>query len=238
MDTVEKSVKASMGVDRIPVVLNIVEWGKDQKIWLTVDWHLFLKDRDAVLEDGVIPVNIRKEAQSILCQYTALPKEDCLIHMGDLVDDEFYKFYNEEQQHAIFEELFGDIKCGKILLLGNNDPYEKKALYESVGFIVCDAIVYKDILFTHMPTDMSEMPEMYNIHGHSHGHCIYWRVPYNKHLDIWNTERIPILFDEKKIKEIQYHYSRNIRDISALKLPDKKAFIEWRGKSIKSEGNY
>lgn len=234
--SINKSIKNTLGLEDDPKILYMNNL--PENTFLTTDWHLFLKDRNAVIENGDKPVYLRNNAGSILRQYAQLSKDDILFHMGDLVDDEFYLFYNSDQQKAILSEVFDEIKCIKILIRGNNDPLSKTKLFEELGFTVCDAIVYNEFIITHMPIDMTHMPEMYNLHGHNHGHQYYWHVPFHNHYDLWDPDRAPVKLDAEVIINKAKVYSKSVQDIYHLHLPSKAAFIAWRGCEAKNESNY
>lgn len=229
---IKEAVSKSMNISD-PSILFIEEFGK-YKIWLTTDWHLYLKDRTSI--EMPTPVTPRKELNDIIKQYRSLNENDILIHMGDIVDDEFYKFYGPDKQMDIFKELFEGINPhAKILIRGNNDPKSADWLFTINGFTVYDAIVIDNMLISHIPIDISGIDNIHNIHGHHHGHSTYWSVPYTSHLDLWDRDRRPMLYDQELLEVKCNLNKKNILDISDLHLPDKKAFIAWRGEEVKNE---
>lgn len=203
----------------------------DKNMYLTGDWHLWLKDRDIDLKPT--PIHFRNNGEEILEMYNALSEEDILINMGDLVDDEFYEFMNEEEQKACFSEMFDDIKCRrKILLIGNNDPVDKIDLFKELGWEVYDAIVIDDnLLITHMPIDISDdnLKHMMNVHAHQHGHTYYWTVPFTRHLDLWDPERKPVPLKTDVLKKLYDEYKVKTKDIFHEHLKTKLEFMKYRG---------
>ena len=215
-----------------------IKLDKNNRTILTTDWHLWIKDREAKFEPK--PVYYRTNADEILEQYYNLRESDVLIHVGDLVDDEFYSFFSDEEQDAIFDSMFSDIKPKtRFLVLGNNDPPEKVDLFKKHGWIPVDFILVDEKYFiTHMPMDLSNISkDVLNIHGHSHGHCYYWQVPFYNHLDIWDKERKPLVFTDETIEQMAAEYRLKIKDISGLHLKNKKEFTDYLGRNLKGPDN-
>lgn len=204
---------------------------KYSDVTITGDWHLWIKDRDSVV-DGINPVFCRENIDDILQPYRNLAETDLLINLGDLVDDEFYLQFNVDEQKAIFHEMFDDIKCHKILIMGNNDSQQHITLYEECGFTVFDGLVFGDYVFTHHPINIRNFNGLFNIHGHNHGHGYYWRVPFVKHLDIWSSERKPIKFTE--LEERLEEYKPHIKDVYNLGMKTKDELTAFKG-SYKEE---
>ena len=212
---------------------------KGNRTILTTDWHLWLKDRTANFEPK--PVYFRNNAEDILEQYYGLRESDVLIHVGDLVDDEFYAFFSDEEQDAIFDSMFSEIKPKtRFLVLGNNDPPDKVDLFKKHGWIPVDfALVDEKYFITHMPMDLSDITkDVMNIHGHSHGHGYYWQVPFYHHLDIWSPTRTPIVFTDENIERKYSEYQLGIKDISELGFKTKKEFTDYLGRNLKGPDNF
>ena len=185
-----------------------------KRIFLTADWHLWLKDR----ENGTNEVYKRPDFDEILEPYYQLNSDDFLIHLGDLTDDEMTDYEK-------LIEVFKGMKCARILVRGNNDKFDKAA-YKKCGFInVCDnGLVMNNILFTHEP--VSHTYDM-NVHAHQHGHRYYWSCPFDKHLDIWNIERTPVPYENLQ-KMYDEYVSSGINDISDKHMTGPE-FKKWRG---------
>lgn len=234
---INKKIAECIGKENVKVLYSILSdlENKYTNVWLTTDWHLFIKDRDADVEPA--PVKLRDNAADILHWYESLNENDLLIHLGDLNDDEFYSIYDNDKCYEIMNTLFKNIKCKKILLLGNNDPVEQIPLFERLGFDVYDGMVIEDLVLTHQPTDISWSSGLFNIHGHSHGHLYYWRVPFTHHLDIWRNDRKPIPLDRRVLNNLEMDYVPFVMDISHLHLKNKAEFTEFKGGSLKNKGN-
>ena len=211
---------------------------KGNRTILTTDWHLWIKDRTAKFEPK--PVYFRPNAEEILEQYYNLKESDVLIHVGDLVDDEFYAFFSDEEQDAIFDSMFSEIKPKtRFLVLGNNDPPDKVDLFKKHGWIPVDyALVDEKYFVTHMPMNLSEIDkDVINIHGHSHGHGYYWQIPFYHHLDIWDKDRRPITFTAETIDELYAKYCLGIKDISNFGFKTKQEFTSYLGRNLKGPDN-
>lgn len=205
-----------------------LDFSKRNEWYLSTDWHLWIKDRKSIV-NGFHPVHCRANCDDILDQYEHITN---LIFLGDLVDDEFYKQFDAEEQYTIFSEMFDMIKNNnKYLILGNNDHSIYKPLYEKFGFKVVDALLINEtFLLTHYPIDLTNIEhDIINIHGHQHGHGFYWTVPYKSHLDIWNKDRTPVPLLYSNIKTMMTNTP--IKDISNLHLKNKEEFIKFRGMS-------
>lgn len=236
--SVNSQIAKSMAINN-PRVLYLTHEELEKKykrVFLTVDWHLWIKDRDVDMKP--CPVRFRLDGERIIKQYQELDEDDLLIHLGDIVDDEFYEFFDKEMQSGCFDEIFQDIKCHKILIRGNNDPVSSDWLFEEQNFDIYDGVVIDDIVLTHMPIDISMLNGLFNVHGHSHGHLHYWRVPFTKHLDLWDSNREPVPFDKQILNDRFNVYKNNIIDIYQLHLQTKDEFMAWRGKPLKDKTNY
>ncbi len=130
---------------------------KEVRFWITSDTHLGhspgITHRDPGFED-IIKKNLR-----------VVNEGDVLIHLGDFClgeDEKWHDFYLK------------DLKCKKILILGNHDSKSDTWYYNHGWDFVCRSFVNKfhrkKIIFTHVPIPKSE-GEAYdmNIHGHLHG---------------------------------------------------------------------
>lgn len=110
----------------------------------------------------------------------AIPKEDVLIHLGDIC------IGNDAEIH----ERIAKLQCRKILVRGNHDKKSLTWYMENGWNFVVDSmeIIYHGyyVYFSHRPT-----PPMfhynYNIHGHTHGnlhrseeYVAYYDTDYHK----------------------------------------------------------
>lgn len=90
-----------------------------------------------------------------------IQQEDCLIHLGDICigDDQMIHTY------------IRDLKCRKILVIGNHDSKSWSWYMEHGWDFVCDAFRLKYcgkiIMFSHCPQPWDGVWEI-NIHGHLH----------------------------------------------------------------------
>ena len=97
-----------------------------------------------------------------------------------------------------------------------------------------DFMILDNCILTHIPIDMSDLSDKWiNLHGHSHGHMYYWRVPFKRHLDLWDDNRIPIRYDIGRILNMEDAYRNHIKDISELHLKSKEEFVKYLGHSAK-----
>ena len=83
-DKICDAVAKSLGVKNNLSYL-ILKQRYESNIYLTTDWHLWVKDRTAKIKPT--PVYCRQNMDEILEQYEAreFPKNSLLIHLGDLV---------------------------------------------------------------------------------------------------------------------------------------------------------
>lgn len=99
----------------------------------------------------------------ILKGLVALPAEDVLIHLGDIC------IGNDAEIH---KNVFADLKCKKILVLGNHDKKSKQWYTEHGWDFVCDGLemIYNGhyLHLTHRPA-RPQGNNTWNIHGHTHG---------------------------------------------------------------------
>jgi len=233
-DKICDAVAASLGVKTGCLSYLILKQKYETNIYLTTDWHLWVKDRTAKIKPT--PVYCRQNMDEILEQYEAreFPKNSLLIHLGDLVDDEFYEFFNESQKNSIFDEMFSDLPTKRILIRGNNDPEKEYRLITKHGWNMVDFMILDNCILTHMPIDMTNLSDRWiNLHGHSHGHMYYWRVPYKRHIDLWDDNRYPVRYDIGRILNMEDAYRNHIKDISDLKLKSKEEFVKYLGHSAK-----
>ena len=129
-----------------------------KNVYVATDWHLWKMNKTTrKIEKG-------KRFKLVLKQIQMLKEDDLLLFLGDLVDDEF------EDKEALAEVL-KMIKCKKIMVMGNNDLFDKE-YYEEYFDKTVEAFQYEEILFTHFP--IANLTEGINIHGHLHGGGTYF----------------------------------------------------------------
>ena len=124
------------------------------KIWLITDTHL---GHDKMVEFCGRPKN---HSELILRNLYAIPKEDLLIHLGDV------NIGQNEYWHNCLMNI-----PKKILVMGNHDRQSHHWYYEHGWNFVCDQFISlefgKRILFSHYPIKDDGQYDI-NIHGHFH----------------------------------------------------------------------
>ena len=141
-------------------------------IWVMTDWHLYKRDKK-----GSNKCHKRYDYDRIKSAVEKIPQDDLLIYLGDLVDGEYSDLKSVKQ-------FFKDVKCNRIICLGNNDLFHYNA-YREMGFrYVLYAFEYKRMIFSHYPIKNTGL---YNIHGHLHStkirHPVYW-IPFTNQMDV------------------------------------------------------
>jgi len=125
------------------------------KIWITSDTHF---NHDKIIEYCNRPSD---HEIVLLGGLSSLPKDDCLIHLGDIC------IGNDLIVHSLLE----NVKCRKILVCGNHDN-KSWSWYMSHGWdFLCDAIRIKYcgkiLMFSHIPQPWDGVWDI-NVHGHLH----------------------------------------------------------------------
>lgn len=142
------------------------------KVYLITDLHLWLRD-----EKNKPSCHKRSDFDTVIKNINdTVGEDDVLINLGDIVDGEF-------KDKSLLKDAIKSINCkNKILLLGNNDIFDKSFYTNECGFLYAEyGFVWNDVVFTHMPK--KDHDNAMNIHGHIHGYANYW-VPYNKMIDV------------------------------------------------------
>lgn len=175
-------------------VINETIASPNGKVYVSTDWHLFRK-----LDDNHRSIcNKARWFDHVINTYSRLTKDDLLIYLGDFVDGEF-------REPNKLKEILDGIKCKKIMTMGNNDLFGK-SFYKSCGFsCVMDSFIWHDIKFSHFP---KENLNKLNIHGHIHGHKIYW-IPYTNQVDAFKSNREP--YELFELINKQPEYSKSIK---------------------------
>lgn len=125
-------------------------------IWLITDTHW-----NADFE-GRRPDNYAMTLSTNCCKVIA--KQDILIHLGDVIND-------RQGELGAWLSISGDCKT-KILVRGNHDK-NKDSWYLNKGFnLVCDQLVIKNVVLTHIPTSIFPDGVVLNIHGHFHNNSL------------------------------------------------------------------
>lgn len=180
-------------------------------VWLATDWHLWKR-----ISKNQPACRKREDFKKVISAIESTIKmNDLLINLGDLVDGEF-------QDKESLRNQMREIVCKKVLVIGNNDLFDK-SFYKSCGFsYVVDSFKWHDILFTHMPVrNNCDM----NIHGHIHSSCPtmrknpegsnrtpqYW-IPYTNQMDVaWLGARMKPIELSEAIKA-QPEFSKHIHE--------------------------
>ena len=152
------------------------------KIKLSADWHLWKVDRSKrIYERGDRLDRTIQECRS-------LNEDDLLIFMGDLVDDEF------EDEHSV-ERVLNTIRSKKIMILGNNDVFDRE-FYERNFDKVVEGFQYENLIFTHFP--ILDLTDTINLHGHIHTSEYYFPERATKNINIFTESGEFILLDDLK----------------------------------------
>lgn len=163
--------------------------------YLIGDCHLTEKDNE---KTQMILDNINR----------TVGRQDTLLFLGDFDG----KFGASKDAIAKFVSR---ISCRNLyMLVGNNDGYTLKD-YIQMGFKgIGDVVKLRDstntnIVISHCPV-LLEGGDV-NLHGHLHGGRIYWNIPAENHLDIYNEDFIPVkVRDCLEILELGYYRARTI----------------------------
>lgn len=167
------------------------------KVFLTTDWHLWKR-----IKKGSNECHERNDFKTVINNMkNKITNNDLLINLGDLCDGEF-------KDKEKIKEVIKTIPGKKILVIGNNDVFDK-SFYKSCGFeYVINSFVWNNVIFSHMPI---KNDNQINVHGHIHGYRKYW-VPYSNQIDVaaFNGRTEPIELD--KIIKSQKSYSKTIKE--------------------------
>ena len=156
-------------------------------IKLSGDWHLWEANR----KEKLIRRGHRLDKTIEECK--KIKENDLLIFLGDLVDDEF------EDEESV-ERVLNLIKGKKIMILGNNDLFNRE-FYERNFDVVVEGFQYKDLIFTHFP--LLDLTEEVNLHGHIHTSSYYHPERCTKNINVFTESGEFISFEdlEKEINE-------------------------------------
>lgn len=142
-----------------------------RNVYIATDWHLWQN------QDGKIIKNPNFNMIMENCRNT-LQKDDVLIYLGDLVDDEFT---DKRAVKSVLESL----KCHVIMTPGNNDLFDHDFYLECGVDYVEDAFRYKNYVFSHYPIRLETTNNLINFHGHLHGSGFY-KGQYHNQADMYN----------------------------------------------------
>lgn len=144
--------------------------------YLIGDCHLTEKDKE---KTQMIVDNINR----------TVGNKDVLLFLGDFDG----KFGASKEAISNFVKK---LNCKNLyMLVGNNDGY-KLSDYIRMGFKGINDVVKlhdssnSNIVISHCPL-LVENGDI-NIHGHLHGGRVYWNIPAENHLDIYNEDFTPI----------------------------------------------
>ena len=125
-------------------------------IWIGTDWHLI--EYDSKLKSEVLspntPIILAKYKEQVKC-------DDLFIYLGDLC---YREFTNQKR----INELIHDLPGYKVLVKGNHDTQDDEFYYKAGFDLVCEAAKFDNLLFTHIPVNLEDVPDVVNIHGHLH----------------------------------------------------------------------
>lgn len=156
------------------------------KIFVTSDTHF---NHDPIIEYCNRP---KDHEARLLNGLSEIKKHDCLVHLGDLC------LGNEAIVHGL---LYENVKCHKILVMGNHDSKSWSWYMDHGWDFVCDAFRLKYcgkiIMFSHVPQPWDGIWEI-NVHGHLHN---LGRVKEIKHeMRKWHRLYAPELFNYRPIE--------------------------------------
>lgn len=125
------------------------------KAYVISDTHF---NHDAIVKYCMRP---HDHEAKLLDSINKIKSEDCLIHLGDICIGE------DQMTHAFIK----DLKCRKILVMGNHDSKSWSWYMEHGWDFVCDSFKLKyagkNICFSHKPQPWDGDWEI-NVHGHLH----------------------------------------------------------------------
>lgn len=154
-------------------------------IWITTDTHF---GHHMLIDNGYRPKDFEKR---IIKGFKQIEDNDILIHLGDvgLVN------------HKIIKEVFGPMKCKKILCKGNHDGKTNKWYLEHGFDFVChsfrDRLFGKIIVFSHIP--IKDDGYDLNIHGHFHGNDKRYEAEL---LAISNDKQVEVALEETNYQPV------------------------------------
>jgi len=162
---------------------------KPKKIWVITDTHF---NHPGIIEMGR-PEDYQEQ---ILYNWRVVVDDnDLVIHLGDVI------FNRQTELKGIMDSLPGT----KILVRGNHD--HRPSWYLNRGFTwACDAMEYRGVYFTHIPSRHLPPGCEVNIHGHLHtgNHRLdeIAKRPWHIKLSLEEVGYRPILLEEAK--ELQW----------------------------------
>lgn len=174
-------------------------------IYVSSDWHLWNKNST----DTHHPYKTKKHIDDIaIAHATTIGPNDVFIHLGDLSDP---AATDVDQMKNIIQNIPGF----KILCRGNHD-IESDDYYKDLGFnIVCDAVTYYNIVFSHKPCKVDQ--DQLNIHGHLHSEVM--SVLDHRYINAFNgeNEHYPISIDDLIDKALSDTSNYSVKKIVYVK---------------------
>ena len=155
------------------------------KAYIISDTHF---SHEAIVKYCMRPLDHEAKLMNSMSQIKA---EDCLIHLGDICIGE------DQRNHSFIK----DLKCRKILVMGNHDSKSWSWYMEHGWDFVCESFKMeycgKKICFSHKPQPWDGDWEI-NVHGHLHnlGH----RDKEFKELKQWHRLYSPELMNYQPIE--------------------------------------
>ena len=196
-----------------------------ENIFVSSDYHFyseFTKDND--MNKAQEKINRIIKAHNNIIQNT-----DIFLFLGDIASKDFANVYNP------LKPFITQLNGIKVLIKGNHDILSNQE-YKEMGFdYVLDKLVWRDMIFSHIPIPNSEFPEgvRLNIHGDSHGNGKYYNMEPENHVDVFiGTYKRPISVHEaRNIWKNKINDSKNKRVISQ----DYNTFLGESGMSYNNE---
>lgn len=133
---------------------------REPRVWIISDTHF---NHEAIKKYCERPDNYNELIIEKLHEAQIEP-HDTLIHLGDVI------FSGAGTLNDFIDRM---PKCTKMLIKGNHD-LNKNTWYMKKGFdMVCDFMVVRRVVLTHIPVDMKKHfhhfhGHRFNIHGHFH----------------------------------------------------------------------
>jgi len=155
------------------------------KIWLIADTHFF-HDKLAEICDRPADFTVRITEN----WRRMVSPDDMVIHLGDVAIG----------KRGPTRELLQSLPGRKILILGNHD-HESVGWYIDSGFaMVCQSMVFRNVLLTHAPSNELPANAVLNVHGHLHNNAHrfaeYEPKPWHKLLAVETTLYCPVMWEK------------------------------------------
>lgn len=103
--------------------------------------------------------------------------------------------------------ILGQLKGEKVLVMGNHDNAPSKIeVYNKHFTALVGAVEYKDAIVTHIPVHPSQLEYRwkYNIHGHTHHHCVMTTLPGTKITDVIDNKYLCCSCEQVWFRPVTY----------------------------------